>query len=516
MALHHRNALLGENEPMIHALSGGAAGATRKQQWRVLFKPKTDHSQVEESARIIQAKFRHSHWHTLYDNAQDQLVRSKLLYQRVEPVDGAAVPSEQLQLRTVVRAKEAYAQPFDVQLERFEAAMHKAHDVQQEREVEAYQKWKAARAAKALAPQAKAVVATSQLHYYAIRIQRMVRSYAQRQRHALVADAALDTLAASKRLYQRRGPPLAGAGGVGWGGGGRGGGSPPPRAHHRVHHDHAPEGSRSPRPMNAMAKVRLEPDERVAVVVDAIDSVSVDEAVRKYEAERRARALLRYGPRAVPKRKTSEIAHAALKIQWLVRHFLATRRGMRAPAVQPASPKLYRAASMRQGVAPGGQRGQKRIGDAKSHASAPALLRAPPPPAPPPRPPAPLPRAPPSMDVALEAPSVEEAAWVDEHAEALEHSLSDLVQALAEARPDEPLQFLGSLLRSGLPAIPEERPPSDPQAEAAWMETHGPTLERLMSFFVDAAARERPSHEPLALLPMVQREMASQSPGLLR
>ena len=40
------------------------------------------------------------------------------------------------------------------------------------------------------------------------------------------------------------------------------------------------------------------------------------------------------------------------------------------------------------------------------------------------------------------------------------------------------------------------------------MESHGATLERLVSNFVTAAARERPAH-PLSdmLLPMVQQEI---------
>ena len=54
---------------------------------------------------------------------------------------------------------------------------------------------------------------------------------------------------------------------------------------------------------------------------------------------------------------------------------------------------------------------------------------------------------------------------------------------LAECRPAEPLRFLAELLVTGTTTA--ERPPSEVEAEKAWMESHGVTLpvtlEHIMS-----------------------------------
>ena len=496
MALHHRGALIGVDTPMTHALSGATSHSPSRHRPKplTLFKPKYTVAQIEQSARIIQANFKR----TLYASAQKELSAAKLLFQRVQSTDNS---DDHIKERAIMRSKEAYSLSPEEQLARFEEAMKMAQDVRDERQVDEYLKSKAEKAL--LAPQhaLRPKIALSSLHSHARKIQRIRRLNIRRRERDMLAGAALQTLVDSKQLYQR--PPSTPRDGdaeqvlIG-----------SPRF--------SPSGRRSPglspgspRRKNVLAGVRLMPEDRAQVVAEAMQKAAEEDEVRAYAAWKRERALLSTGPRAVPKQSPSALNNAACKLQWHVRHFLAVKRMSDAIAKRHHSTEnLFVSKGKPISRAPREAEGgsmpvyEARLDDEDEHAAAATRLQA-------------ARRGQQGRreakqiaeaeqpigdgaqeavggSVAVATTTAQEDAWFDDHVLLLEQRLSAMIQALAEARPHDPLRFMADWLADSCTDSP--LPVQDLVAEQEWMSRHGPTLQQAISHLMQAAATTRPSN----------------------
>ena len=184
-SVHYRQQKLdGDGGPITHALNGAALHAYdgrphAKNKPPVMFKPKVNPNKYVHSALVIQqwrkAKLRGKG----YENAMHLLEDEKLLYQRVPDAVGEHLTADELQTRTMQRAKAAYAATMEEQLDALEAAIKIVQAREEEQEVIAYQKSKAARAAsfRAFRPRA----AHSLLEFSAAKIQSAYRSWMRRR-----------------------------------------------------------------------------------------------------------------------------------------------------------------------------------------------------------------------------------------------------------------------------------------------------------------------------------------------
>ena len=456
--VHYRGAVLDEsNAPMMHALSGAARGSAKSLTNNPhIFVAKHPHSEFVESAKIIQKAQREKVKKTLYSVARQELTENKLMYQRVRHDD--ATPDTQrwydveVKARAIQRMKEAYALSADEQLAAFEDMMKAAQDVRDEAQVNAYQRAKAAKAAAKQHPhyRVKPSVARSRLQNAAMSIQRMTRSWLRRRAHAFLLETAVATLVDSKQFYQRAEQPEPGTPTLG-----------------------------SPRPRHVLANVKLDAQDRAALVTAAMQRAAEEAEVNAYQRWKAVRAAVQTGPKIVPRHARSLLAAKASLIQSEARHFLARRKFAAAEArwrtagekdgeslFAPRGSPVHR--SPRRPQTPAGEvaAGEVAAGEVASATSAEAELAA---------------------RLTLED------SWMDTNSLLLEDALSSVVQAAAESRPAQPLAFMADCLV----AMASGTTPMAPRqairgSEDEWMALNGPALEGAISSLLQAVAQARP------------------------
>ena len=295
-------ACLAYSGALISSGSGGN-GSGRGPWTKMRLKPRHSSTELKNAAMEIQSAWRHHKRSHRYTDTLKSFADNKALYQRVRSDSVSGTPLNlsvaELALRTITRSKQAYAAPLEEQLAAIEHGLELANEEHDTKEVNAYNQ---AKAQKMLVIKPK--MKRSDMVAAAKKIQFVARHALAKSRVQAIVDESFGILDATKQMFQKVEDPQP-----------------------------TPSGRDSPGSpgrlvtgtgavARVMERVRLDPDERLQVVEDAVQralAVAEQAEVEKFEDFKRQKAKGR-ALQAKPKHKRSELETKAKIIQYWWRH----------------------------------------------------------------------------------------------------------------------------------------------------------------------------------------------------